>query len=82
MNIRKIAIFITSAAILISGTAAQASARTVDESGKTHIGSIASIEARPALVGEQASLKSGTQSHGGQLAFNPQPDPPGAHDGD
>ncbi len=82
MNIRKIAFFITSAAILISGMAAEASARTVDESGKTRVSSIASIEARPALVGEQASLKSGARSHGGQLAFNPQPDPPGAHDGD
>ncbi len=56
MNIRKIAFFITSAAILVSGMAAEASARTVDESGKTRISSIVSIE---------ASLKSGTQSNGG-----------------
>jgi hypothetical protein len=71
MNIRKIAFFITSAVILVSGMATEASARTADESGKARISSIVSIE---------ASLKSGTQSHGGQLAFNPQPDPPGAHD--
>jgi len=71
MNIRKIAFFIASAAILVSGMATEASARTDDESGKARISSIVSIE---------ASLKSGTQSHGGQLAFNPQPDPPGARD--
>jgi len=71
MNIRKIAFFIASAAILVSGMATAASARTADESGKARISSIVSIE---------ASLKSGTQSHGGRLAFNPQPDPPGAHD--
>ena len=53
MNIRKIAFFITSVAILVSGMTAEASARTVDESGKTRISSIVSIE---------ASLKSGTQS--------------------
>ncbi|MFY9834047.1 MAG: hypothetical protein WAK66_15205 [Methylocystis sp.] len=70
MSIRKIAFFITSAAILVSGMAAEASARTVDESGKTRISSIVSIE---------ASLKSGTQSNE-RLAFNPQPDPPGAHE--
>ncbi|MGC1863182.1 MAG: hypothetical protein WA733_19220 [Methylocystis sp.] len=70
MNIRKIAFFITSAAILVSGMAAEASARTVDESGKTRISSIVLIE---------ASLKSGTQSNG-LLAFNPQPAPPGARD--
>ena len=70
MNIRKIAFFIASAAILVSGMATEASARTADESGKARIGSIVSIE---------ASLKSGSQS-GGQQAFNPQPDPPGAHD--
>jgi hypothetical protein len=79
MNIRKIAFFITSAAILISAMASEASARTVDDSGKTRNCSVASIEARPKLVGEQASLKSETRI-GGQLAFNPQPDPPGAHD--
>jgi hypothetical protein len=71
MNIRKKAFFITSAVILVSGMAAEASARTVDESRKSRISSIVSIE---------AALKSGTQSHGGQLAFNPQPDPPGARD--
>jgi len=71
MNIRKIAFFIASAAILVSGMATEASARTADEGGKARIDSSVSIE---------ASLKSGTQSHGGQLAFNPQPDPPGAHD--
>jgi hypothetical protein len=71
MNIRKIAFFITSAVILVSGMATEASARTADESGKARISSIVSIE---------ASLKSGTQSNGGQLAFNPQPDPPGARD--
>jgi hypothetical protein len=70
MNIRKIAFFITSAVILVSGMATEASARTVDDGGKVRIGSIVSIE---------ASLKSGTRS-GGQLAFNPQPDPPGAHE--
>ncbi len=70
MNIRKIAFFITSTAILVSGMAVGASARTVDESGKSRIGSIVSIE---------ASLKSATRS-GGQMAFNPQPDPPGARD--
>jgi hypothetical protein len=80
MNIGKTAFFITGAAILISGTAAWASARTVDGSGKTHIGSIALIEARPAAVGEQASLKSPLRSHDVRLAFNPQPDPPGVHD--
>lgn len=71
MSIRKIAFFFTGAVILVSGMATEASARTADESGKARISSIVSIE---------ASLKSGTQSHGGQLAFNPQPDPPGAHD--
>ncbi len=71
MSIRKIAFFFTGAVILVSGMATQASARTVDEIGKARIGSIFSSE---------ASLQSGTQSHGGRLAFNPQPDPPGAHD--
>jgi hypothetical protein len=70
MNIRKIAFFITSAVILVSGMATEASARSVDDGGKTRIGSIVSIE---------ASLQSATRS-GGRLAFNPQPDPPGARD--
>ena len=71
MNIRKIAFFITSAAILVSGMATEASARTADESGKARISSVVSIE---------ASLKSGTRSNVERLAFNPQPEPPGAHD--
>ena len=70
MSIRKIAFFFTGAVILVSGMATQASARTVDEIGKARIGSIVSSE---------ASLQSGTQSIG-RLAFNPQPDPPGARD--
>ena len=70
MSIRKIAFFITGAVILVSGMATEASARSVDDSGKARIGSIVSSE---------ASLQSGTQS-GGRLAFNPQPDPPGARD--
>jgi len=58
----------------------RAAARTVNESGKAHIGSIASIDARPTLVGEQAPLQSPTRFHGERLAFNPRPDPPGVHD--
>ncbi len=82
MNIRKIAFFAASAAILISGMSVAASARTVVESSKTQMRSFALVETQPALVEELASLKSRSQSYGGQLAFNPQPDPPGVHDGE
>jgi hypothetical protein len=81
MNIRKMAFFITSAAILISAMAEEASARTVNESNNTQLSSIASVETRPSQVGEQASFKSRALPQGGRLAFNPQPDPPGAHHG-
>ncbi|MGA8172241.1 MAG: hypothetical protein WB816_15605 [Methylocystis sp.] len=74
MKIGKIAFFVASAALLISGMSGQALARSIDDGGKSGISVLASVPG-------QASAPSQARS-GEQLAFNPQPDPPGAYDRD
>lgn len=80
MNATKFMLCAIGATIMISATAFEAAARTVDGTNAGGIGVSDSLIARPALVGERASIDGRSASSGSRVALNPQPLPPGEYE--